>query len=151
MYGTNILVTDLKSIIKDNDVCNRLGLDTISAGACVAFVMECFEKGILTKKDIGFDRELGRPGSRCQTNGNDGQAPRSGSFRTTVGASGPRRQLGDQLLDLALGPVRGPLQERLAVLPGQVRRQLRNGGQVKAPLAQHRRGARGAAVRRARP
>jgi aldehyde:ferredoxin oxidoreductase len=59
MYGTNILVSDLKSIIKNNDVCNRLGLDTISAGACVAFVMECFEKGILTKKDVGFDCNFG--------------------------------------------------------------------------------------------
>jgi aldehyde:ferredoxin oxidoreductase len=59
MYGTNILVSDLKSIIKANDVCNRLGMDTISAGACVAFVMECFEKGILTKKDVGFDVNFG--------------------------------------------------------------------------------------------
>jgi aldehyde:ferredoxin oxidoreductase len=59
MYGTNLLVSDLKSIIKNNDVCNRLGMDTISAGACVAFVMECFEKGILTKKDVGFDCNFG--------------------------------------------------------------------------------------------
>ena len=63
MYGTNILNKDLISIIKANDVCNRLGLDTISAGACVAFVMECFEKGILTKKDIGIRCTLGRPQS----------------------------------------------------------------------------------------
>ncbi|MHB8104487.1 MAG: aldehyde ferredoxin oxidoreductase family protein [Dehalococcoidales bacterium] len=59
MYGTNILVSDLKSIIKANDLCNRLGMDTISAGACVAFAMECFEKGILTKKDVGFDVNFG--------------------------------------------------------------------------------------------
>jgi aldehyde:ferredoxin oxidoreductase len=59
MYGTNILVSDLKSIIKANDLCNRLGMDTISAGACVAFVMECFEKGILTKKEVGFDVKFG--------------------------------------------------------------------------------------------
>ena len=59
MYGSNLLNNDLISIIKANDVCNRYGLDTISAGACVAFAMECYEKGILTKKDIGFDMNWG--------------------------------------------------------------------------------------------
>lgn len=59
MYGTNLLNSNLISIIKANDVCNRYGMDTISAGACVAFVMECFEKGILTKKDVGFDVKFG--------------------------------------------------------------------------------------------
>ena len=61
---------------------------------------------------------------------------RSGSFRTTRWRVRPRRQLGDQLLDLALGPVRSPGEHRLAVLPSQVGRQLGNGGQVKAPLAE---------------
>jgi aldehyde:ferredoxin oxidoreductase len=59
MYGTNIMNNNLISIIKANDVCNRLGMDTISAGACVAFAMECFEKGIITKKDVGFDVKFG--------------------------------------------------------------------------------------------
>jgi aldehyde:ferredoxin oxidoreductase len=36
-----------------NDICNRAGLDTISAGTVVAFAIECFENGILTKKDTG--------------------------------------------------------------------------------------------------
>jgi aldehyde:ferredoxin oxidoreductase len=36
-----------------NDICNRAGLDTISAGTAVAFAIECFENGILTKKDTG--------------------------------------------------------------------------------------------------
>jgi len=59
MYGSNILNNNLISIIKANDVCNRYGMDTISAGACVAFAMECYEKGILTAKDIGFDLKWG--------------------------------------------------------------------------------------------
>jgi aldehyde:ferredoxin oxidoreductase len=59
MYGSNLLNNDLISIIKANDVCNRYGMDTISAGACVAFAMECYEKGILTKKDIGLDLKWG--------------------------------------------------------------------------------------------
>src|SRR4030043_381050 len=34
-----------------NEICNLYGLDTISAGATIAFAMECYEKGIITKKD----------------------------------------------------------------------------------------------------
>jgi len=61
MYGSNLLNSDLVSIIKANDVCNRYGMDTISAGACVAFAMECYEKGILTRKDIGMELKWGDP------------------------------------------------------------------------------------------
>ena len=50
----------------------------------------------------------------------------------------PGRDLGDQLLDLALGPVRGAAEQRLAILRGQVGRQLRDGAQVEASVAQHR-------------
>ncbi len=51
MFGSNLLNDDLESIIKLNDICNREGLDTISAGACVAFAIECYENGIITRKD----------------------------------------------------------------------------------------------------
>ncbi|MFQ6129907.1 MAG: aldehyde ferredoxin oxidoreductase family protein [Candidatus Hadarchaeaceae archaeon] len=46
-------VTDLKAVVKANEVCNAYGMDSISAGASVAFAMECFENGILTKEDTG--------------------------------------------------------------------------------------------------
>ncbi|MBA7570134.1 putative oxidoreductase YdhV [subsurface metagenome] len=51
MFGTNCLNTNLESIIKANDICNRYGLDTISAGATIAFAIECYENGIITKAD----------------------------------------------------------------------------------------------------
>jgi aldehyde:ferredoxin oxidoreductase len=51
MLGSNLLNDNLDSVIKLNDICNRYGLDTISAGACVAFATECYENGIITKKD----------------------------------------------------------------------------------------------------
>ena len=51
MFGNNLLNDNLSSIIKLNDICNRYGLDTISAGAAIAFTMECYGKGILTKED----------------------------------------------------------------------------------------------------
>jgi len=51
MFGSNCLNSNLESIIKLNDICNRYGLDTISAGACIAFTIECYENGLITKKD----------------------------------------------------------------------------------------------------
>jgi aldehyde:ferredoxin oxidoreductase len=55
MLGALCLNSDLGSIIKANHLCNDLGMDTISAGSVIAFAMECFEKGILSRKD--FDGE----------------------------------------------------------------------------------------------
>jgi aldehyde:ferredoxin oxidoreductase len=51
MFGSNCLNSNLDSIIKANDICNRYGLDTISAGACIAFAIECYENGLLIKND----------------------------------------------------------------------------------------------------
>ena len=50
-FGTNCLNDNLDSIIKLNEICNRAGLDTISTGCTVAFAIECYENGILTKTD----------------------------------------------------------------------------------------------------
>lgn len=51
MLGSNLLLSDIKAIAKANDVCNRLGMDTISAGACIGLSMEAFERGWITAKD----------------------------------------------------------------------------------------------------
>lgn len=42
---------NLESIAKANEICDRLGMDTISAGNAVAFAMECYEKGLITKDE----------------------------------------------------------------------------------------------------
>ena len=44
---------NLDSIAKANELCNRLGLDTISIGNVIAFGMECYKKGLITKKELG--------------------------------------------------------------------------------------------------
>ena len=46
-------VDNLGALLKGNELCNANGLDTISTGVTIAFAMECFERGILTKKDTG--------------------------------------------------------------------------------------------------
>jgi aldehyde:ferredoxin oxidoreductase len=50
--GGLCLVDDLVAIAKANELCNRYGLDTISAGGVIAFAMEAYEKGIIHKEDM---------------------------------------------------------------------------------------------------
>jgi len=52
-FGGLSLSSDLDAVYRCNEICNRGGLDTISAGAAVAFAIECYENGILTKEDSG--------------------------------------------------------------------------------------------------
>jgi aldehyde:ferredoxin oxidoreductase len=51
MFGTNLLNDDLASIVKLNEICNNMGLDTISVGAVIGYAIECYENGLLTKDD----------------------------------------------------------------------------------------------------
>ena len=46
-------VVSPRVVIKANDLCNIMGLDTISTGGVIQWAMECYEKGILTKEDTG--------------------------------------------------------------------------------------------------
>jgi len=52
-FGTMCLNDNLESVIMANDICNRYGMDTISAGATIAFAIECYENGLITKEDTG--------------------------------------------------------------------------------------------------
>lgn len=59
-FGSLCGIADLPAIAKANELCNALGLDTISAGTSIAFAMEAFEAGILTSKDTdGMDLHFG--------------------------------------------------------------------------------------------
>jgi len=53
MVGSDCLIDDLEAIAKANDLCNRYGLDTISTGSTIAFATECYERGVITKRDTG--------------------------------------------------------------------------------------------------
>jgi len=59
-FGNMCFNDEVDSIFKLNDMCNRGGLDTISAGSVIAFAMECYEHGIITKADTdGIDLTWG--------------------------------------------------------------------------------------------
>ncbi len=53
MFGSNLLIDSLPFIIQANILCDRLGLDTISAGNVIGFAMECFDRGLISAKDAG--------------------------------------------------------------------------------------------------
>jgi len=61
--GSNIGVFDPFTILEMNFYCDAYGLDTISVGTSIAFVMECFEMGLINKThtgglDLGFGNRL---------------------------------------------------------------------------------------------
>lgn len=58
--GTYLEIDDLRIIAKANELCNKHSIDTISIGSSIAFAMECYENGILTKRDTdGLDLTFG--------------------------------------------------------------------------------------------
>jgi len=58
--GSMCCVSDLAAISMGNEICNKYTVDTISAGVAIAFAMECYENGILTKDDTdGIDLRFG--------------------------------------------------------------------------------------------
>ena len=58
-FGGELANNDLNSIALANYLCNEYGLDTISVGVTIGFAMELYEKGILTKNDVGFELKWG--------------------------------------------------------------------------------------------
>ena len=52
-FGGNCQCDDLNAIARMNDLCNRYGLDTISTSAVIAFAMEAYERGLISRWDTG--------------------------------------------------------------------------------------------------
>jgi len=50
-FGTMLLNPSLPAVAKANWICNRLGMDTITCGATIAWATECFEEGIMKPED----------------------------------------------------------------------------------------------------
>ena len=55
-FGPMCLITDMAAIIVACSICDRYGIDTISVSTTIAFAIECYERGIITKEDTdGID------------------------------------------------------------------------------------------------
>ena len=83
-FGTMLVNSDPESIIKANDLCDRYGLDTISAGSVIAFAMECYEKRVLSKE---------------QTDGTELTWGNTGAIIAMIDKIANRSGLGDVLAD----------------------------------------------------
>ncbi len=83
-FGSLCAVDDLVAIAAANQMANMYGVDTISAGVTIAWVMECFERGLLTGVDL------------------DGLEPRWGDAHTMLELLrriGAREGIGERLAD----------------------------------------------------
>ncbi|HJR60100.1 MAG TPA: aldehyde ferredoxin oxidoreductase C-terminal domain-containing protein [Vicinamibacterales bacterium] len=52
-FGPNIGVDRVESVIRLNNICNDLGLDTASTGSTIAWAMELYQRGIITAETTG--------------------------------------------------------------------------------------------------
>ncbi len=58
--GTNCGVNNFGAVLKANYLCNIYGMDAISAGCVVAWLMECYERGLVTRERCdGLDLRWG--------------------------------------------------------------------------------------------
>jgi aldehyde:ferredoxin oxidoreductase len=59
-FGSNCGVDEMGAIIAASQICDEFGVDTISAGVTMSFIMECFERGLITSKDTdGIELKFG--------------------------------------------------------------------------------------------
>jgi aldehyde:ferredoxin oxidoreductase len=62
--GAMLEIDDLDTMLRANDYCNRMGIDTISASATAAFAFEAYENGLIQKEDCDQQPlEWGNPDS----------------------------------------------------------------------------------------
>jgi len=52
-FGPNVGITQIESVIRLNNICNDLGLDTASTGSTIAWALELYQRGIITKEHTG--------------------------------------------------------------------------------------------------
>ncbi len=52
-FGSLCGVSDMYAAPKAHELCNKLGLDTVSTGATISFAMECYENGLISSEDTG--------------------------------------------------------------------------------------------------
>jgi len=60
LLGTNCGISSIEAVARGNSLCNDYGMDTISTGNVIAYAIEAYQKGYLTKSDTdGMDLRFG--------------------------------------------------------------------------------------------
>ncbi|NWF97217.1 MAG: aldehyde ferredoxin oxidoreductase family protein [Candidatus Thorarchaeota archaeon] len=52
-FGSSLGIADFATTLKANQICNRTGMDAISAGTTLSFAFEAFEQGLIDEKTTG--------------------------------------------------------------------------------------------------
>jgi len=58
-FGAQCENTDIGAIVHAEYLCDSYGLDAVSAGNIIGFLMECMEKGVLKESDTGIPLRFG--------------------------------------------------------------------------------------------
>ena len=67
-FGSYCGIDDLEAVSMANQICNEYGVDTIACGATIAFAMECYENGIITKEQTdGIELKFGDAAAMLKT------------------------------------------------------------------------------------
>ena len=65
-FGPNVGIDRIESVIRLNNICNDLGLDTASTGSTIAWAMELYQRGIIIADD---DRRPRSDVGQCRRRG----------------------------------------------------------------------------------
>jgi aldehyde:ferredoxin oxidoreductase len=88
-FGSYCGIDDLAAISVANQVCNEYAVDSIAAGATIAFAMECYEKGIITREQTaGLDLKFGNVDAMLKAL--DMMVKGEGEFGKTLGMGSER-------------------------------------------------------------
>ena len=52
-FGPNLGIDRIEAVLRLNNICNDLGLDTASTGSAIGWAMELFQRGVITPGDTG--------------------------------------------------------------------------------------------------
>lgn len=67
LLGANCGISDWEVLLKATEICDYYGMDTMAAGATISFMMECYEKGIVTKEQCdGLELKFGNGDAMIQ-------------------------------------------------------------------------------------
>jgi len=66
-FGSACAVDNIEALCKADELCDEYGIDLISTALCIAWAMECYEKGIFTREDTdGIDLKFGNADGMLQ-------------------------------------------------------------------------------------
>ena len=54
-FGPNVGIDRVESVLRLNNICNDLGLDTAGTGSAISWAMELYQRGIITREQTGLD------------------------------------------------------------------------------------------------